>query len=320
MIRRTLVSLLASIAFAGAASAQSGHDPLNFLFADSDALVDRLALIERADIAGVQLVYTWKSLERSKGEYDFSQIESDLAFLGKRGKKLFVQLQDRFFFIEARNVPRYLLEEPEYGGGLVPQSDYAGEGQPAGHGWVAMQWNPAVRARFQALIRALAKAFDGRIHGINLPESSVEVDPKMDKTGFTCDVYFSAELENARVAREAFQKSHVVQYVNFWPCEWDDDRKYMSRFFEFASANRLGLGGPDIVPWRQGQMKNSYPFFNRYKGRLDLVAMAVQEPTLTYTNPRTKKKFTREEFVSFARDYLGVDIIFWSVTAPWLRD
>ncbi len=294
-------------------------EPRNFLFADSDDLVAHRSLVERPEIEGVQIVYSWKSLEHAKGEYDFSQIESDLAFLQKRGKKLFVQLQDRFFFIEARNLPRYLLEEPEYGGGLVPQSDYAGEGQPAGHGWAAIQWNSALRARFQALLRALAARFDGRIFGINLPESAVEVDPKKDKTGFSCDAYFAAEMDNARVAREAFHQSHVVQYVNFWPCEWDNERKYMSRFFEFAAQNRIGLGGPDIVPWRQGQMKNSYPYFNRYRGKLELVAMAVQEPTLTYTNPKTGKKFTREEFIAFARDYLGVDIIFWSVNAPWWR-
>jgi hypothetical protein len=47
--------------------------------------------------------------------------------------------------------------------------------------------------------------------------------------------------------------------------------------------------------------------------------MAVQEPTLTYTNPATKKPFTREEFVAFAEDYLGVDIIFWATASPWLR-
>jgi hypothetical protein len=127
-------------------------------------------------------------------------------------------------------------------------------------------------------------------------------------------------MENARVAREAFRKSHVVQYVNFWPCGWGNERRYMSRFFEFAARNRIGLGGPDIVPWRQGHMKNSYPFFNKYRGQLDLVAMAVQEPTLTYTNPTTHRKFTREEFITFARDYLGVDIIFWSVNAPWWKD
>jgi len=180
-----------------------------------------------------------------------------------------------------------------------------------------MQWNPAVRARFQALLRALAKTFDGRIHGINLPESAVEIDPKKDKTGFTCDRYFDAEMENARVARAVFQRSHVVQYVNFWPCEWNDDHEYMSRFFQFAADNRIGLGGPDIVPWRRAQMNNSYPFFNRYRGRLDLVAMAVQEPTLTYTNPKTGKKVTPAELIQFAQDDLKLDYIFWGNQEPY---
>ena len=45
---------------------------------------------------------------------------------------------------------------------------------------------------------------------------------------------------------------------------------------------------------KKPQMKNSYPFFHQYKGRLSLVAMAVQAPTLTYTNPETGKPFTRE--------------------------
>ena len=126
--------------------------------------------------------------------------------------------------------------------------------------------------------------------GVNLPESSADVDTKNDKTGFTCDRYFEATLENIAFARKVFSKSHVVQYTNFWPCEWDNDRKYMSRAFEFAKRNRIGLGGPDIVPYKKAQMKNSYPFFNRYKGQLSLVAMAIQEPTLTYTNPETEKE------------------------------
>jgi hypothetical protein len=59
--------------------------------------------------------------------------------------------------------------------------------------------------------------------------------------------------------------------------------------------------------------------FNRYKGKLSIVAMAVQQPTLTYRNPATGQRFTHAEFLEFARDYLGVDVIFWSVTSPWLR-
>ena len=311
MIALSLIPCL----FAAAAPGQ----PANFLFAGSDDLPAIRGLISRPDIDGVQIVYTWKSLEPAFGRYDFSQIETDLAVLGPLHKKLFVQVQDRFFRPQDRNVPRYLLEDPVYTGGLVPQSDNPGEGQPAGSGWAAEQWNPHVRHRFQLLLAALAEKFDGRIYGVNLPETAVDLDRKHDRTHFACDAYFAAELENAKFARAVFRKSHVVQYINFWPCEWENSRRYMSRAFAFAAANGIGLGGPDIVPNQRGQMKNSYPFFHEYKGRLALVAMAVQEPTLTYTNPATGKKFTKDEFIDFARDYLGADVVFWSIASPWLH-
>jgi hypothetical protein len=292
--------------------------PRNFLFTNSEDLASQGPLLSRPDIAGAQVVYSWKSLETARGQYDFSQIERDLALLTRLDRNLFIQIQDRFFEVKHRNVPAYLLQEPIYRGGLVAQADNPGENLPEGHGWVTQQWNPAVRVRFQELLSALAKEFDGRVWGINLPESSADVDQKNDQTGFTCDGYFDATLENIAHARKVFRKSHVVQYVNFWPCEWENNRHYMSRTFEFAKLNGIGLGGPDIVPYKKAQMKNSYPFFNRYKGQLSLVAMAIQEPTLTYTNPETRKRFTRNEFVAFAQDYLGVDVIFWSATSPWL--
>jgi hypothetical protein len=229
-----------------------------------------------------------------------------------------VQIQDRFFSVEARNIPDYLLTEPEYDGGLVSQTDNPGEAQPVGFGWATMQWNPAVRGRYQDLLRALAAEFDGKIQGINLPETAIDIVMDPAPKGFTCDAYFDAEMENMAFAREVFQKTQVVQYVNFWPCEWENDHKYMSRLFEYAAAHDIGLGGPDIIPFRKGQMKNSYPFFNEYKGKLPFVGMAVQEPTLTYKNPKTGKQFTKDEFQDFAQNYLGTNVIFWSITAPWL--
>lgn len=297
----------------------AGAAPRNYLFTDSDELPHLAPVLVRPDIGGAQIVYSWKSLEPARDQYDFTQIDEDLRYLDGLNRRLFIQIQDRFFEIEHRNVPLYLQTEPLYGGGLVSQVDNPGENKPIGHGWATQQWNPAVRERFQRLLAALAKRFDGRVEGINLPESSIDIDIERDKTGFTCEKYFAAELENVAFARKAFVKSHVVQYVNFWPCEWNNDQKFMSRAFEFAHANGIGLGGPDIVPFKQGQMKNSYPFFHEYKGKLSLVAMAVQEPTLTYTNPRTKKPFTREELVAFAQDYLGVNIIFWTTASPWLK-
>ena len=164
-----------------------------------------------------------------------------------------------------------------------------------------------------------AAQFDGRITGINLPETAADLMPFEKRSSFTCDGYFDAELDNIQHARRAFTRSAVVQYVNFWPCKWNNDHRYMSRLFAFAATHNVGLGGPDIVPFRKGQMRNSYPFFHQYRGKLRLVAMAVEEPTLTYTNPQTGKRFTREEVVTFARDYLGANINFWAVQAPWLQ-
>ena len=291
----------------------------NFIYTGNGDLAAAAAILERTDIAGAQVVYNWRALEPAKGEYDFAAIERDLEQTGKLNKKLFIQVQDRFFSPEARNIPDYVLEGAEYGGGLVPQLDNPGEGKAEAYGWATMQWNSAVRARYQALLKALATRFDGKVYGINLPETAIDIDMKADKTGFSCDAYFAAELENLTAAREAFASSKVIQYVNFWPCEWENDHNYMGRLFERAAATGIGLGGPDIVPYRKGQMKNSYPFFNQYKGKLDFVGMAVQEPTLAYKNEKTGKPFTKDEFLAFADDYLGVDAVFWSLETPWLK-
>ena len=292
----------------------------HFVFIGGDELADHRRLIARDDIDGAQVIYTWRALEPRKGAYDFSKIERDLALADRLGKKLFVQVQDRFFLPESRYIPEYLLTDPIYGGGLVRQEDNAGEGVAKGSGWVAAQWNPHLRKRYQALLAALGDRFDGRIYGLNLPETAIEVPLEEGAPdGFSCDIYFGAAMENIAAARAAFDQSYVVQYANFWPCEWDNSHAYMSRIFGFALAEGVGIGGPDIVPFKRVHEKNSYPFLKRLGDKLPIVAMAVQGPTLTYTNPATGEGFTREEFEKFAVSELNVDIIFWTSRAPWLR-
>jgi hypothetical protein len=315
-MRRVFLAIAILLAPAPACAAVPA-EPSNYVFAGGSDAEEVAGQLARPDIDGVQIIYNWKQLEPREREYDFSKIERDLAVTRALGKKLWVQLQDRFFYPNSRNLPDYILTEPQYDGGLLKQRTFVAENEPEGVAWVAKQWNPALRARFQALIAALAARFDGRIAGFNFDETAVDLGE--DTSQFDCDGYFAAELENARFARAAFERSPAVQYVNFWPCQWGDSRGYFARFFAAAARDGIGLGGPDIVPWKKGQMNNSYPFFHEYRGRLPVVAMAVQEPTLTYINPATGEPFTHEEFVAFARDYLGAEIIFWTVDAPWLQ-
>lgn len=312
-MRGLLLTALALLTATPAAAA-----PLqNFLYMGQDEIEGALPLLDRPDIMGVQILYIWKNLEPRKGVYDFSMIEHDLAIARAHGKQFWLQVQDRSFRPEARWFPNYLVEEPDYGGGIARQYDDR-DGTPVPEGWVVRQWDPKVRARYQALIAALAKQFDGRILGFNGEESAAGISKDDPPSGYSCDAYFEGTKENILFARTAFKRTHVVQYVNFWPCEWGNDRGYMSGFFAFAAAHNIGVGGPDIVPNWRGQMRNSYPYIHDYQAKVPIVAMAVQEPTLDYINPVTKHPFTKDEFISFAIDYLGVDIIFWAPTSPWL--
>ncbi|WP_051225632.1 hypothetical protein [Photorhabdus temperata] len=161
----------------------------NLIYDDLNQLHE---LLKRQDIDGVQIVYNWKQLESAPGEYDFSAIEKDLMLLNKIQKKLFIQIQDRFFKKDARYIPFYLQQNSKYQGDLVTQLDNPGENKEQSYGWL------------------------------------------------------------------------------LFTCEWNNDHQYMSRLFNFASKNKIGLGSPDIVPYQSAQMKNAYPFFNRYKGKLDL--------------------------------------------------
>ena len=266
-------------------------------------------------VAGAQIIYSWKRLEPKKDIYNLKPIFEDLSFLSKHNKKLFIQIQDRSFSIDNIPVPNYLLTD-KYDSGVSKQIDFAGEGQATGYGWVAKQWNPKVQKRFQKLLTYLGNELDGKIAGINLPETSIDVENINEKNKANCDKYFNAVLNNMDVLKKAFKHSFAVQYVNFFPGEWNNDQKYMQRLFEYAVKYKIGLGNPDTVPFRKGQMKNSYQFFNKYKEKLSLIAIAVQEPDYTYTNPKTKKKFTVKELYDFDRDYIGADIIFWNIQEP----
>ena len=289
--------------------------PNIYLFLDSGPAEKYQDFLEHPYIKGAQVIYSWKTLEPKKGSYNFEPIERDLKTLTSQHKSLFIQIQDKSFSPNIINVPSYLLSK-EYDGGVAEQTDFPGEGKKITTGWVAKQWVPAVRERFQMLLIQLGKQFDGKVAGINLTETAIDLDNKNLPSLFTCDSYFQSVIDNMRILRSVFHKSYVIQYVNFFPCEWNNDHRYMSRLFDYAVQNNIGLGNPDGVPYRRGQMKNSYPFFHAYQSKLPVIAIALQEPDYSYRNPKTGKHFTSEELYNFSNNYLGATILFWNIQQP----
>ncbi|MBI3418333.1 MAG: hypothetical protein HY043_23845 [Verrucomicrobia bacterium] len=274
---------------------------------------------------GAQLKYTWRELEPGKDEYDFSAVRQDLMRLHANGKKLFIQLQDSSFTPKFVPVPRYLLNDTRYHGGADKQfaieNDDEEHAMPAG--WVARRWDTAVQARFHQLLLALGKEFDGRIEGINLPETAVDFGEtgRLFPPGFTPEIYCDAIVTNMAVLKRAFPKSITMQYANFMPGEWlpDRDREFLRRIYRRAQELKVGVGGPDLLPYKPGQMNHAYPLIKECAGIVP-TGIAVQDGNYEYKNPRTGRQITIAELIGFGSEYLKVDYVFWCTQEPFYSE
>ena len=267
---------------------------------------------------GAQLKYRWPELEPEKDRYDFSSIRNDLAQLRRSGKRLFIQLQDVSFDASIINAPAYLLSDTAFHGGIAGQ--YPSDSTATPQGYVARRWDPAVRERFQKLLAALGKEFDGQIEGINLPETAVEFGTSGARfpAGFTPTTYRDGVIDNMRALRRAFPTSVAMQYGNFMPGEWlpGSDKGYLKSVYAEARALGLGMGGPDLRPLRRGQQNHTYAMLRAHRGAAP-AGIAVQWGNYEDIDPRTGARITIAELVDFATKELGVQYIFWEPQEPF---
>jgi hypothetical protein len=323
VIARLGCCILASLACCARAGGAGPHHYV-FFGMERERISDAAFLGTKA-FEGAQLKYTWRELERGKDGYDFNDIERDLTSLNSNGKRLFIQLQDVTFDPNFINVPRYLLNDARYHGGAdkqysIPDDD---ETRAVPAGWVARRWDAAVQERFHKLLMALGREFDGRIEGINLAETAVDLGSsgRLFPKGFTPATYRDAILTNMKVLKNAFPKSITMQYANFMPGEWlpDDDRSYLRSVYERAKEWKVGVGGPDLLPYKRGQMNHSYPLIRECAGKVP-TGIAVQDGNYEHKNPKSGQPITIPELVGFATEYLKVDYIFWGTQEPFYSE
>ena len=296
-----------------------------FFGQDREKLKEASSFLQTKKLEGAQITYSWRQLEPELDKYDFSAIREDLAFLTSKGKRLFIQLQDVTFSESRINVPRYLLNDAQYNGGAVKQYrvEEGNEEHAVVAGWAARRWDPAVQARFHKLLFALGKEFDGRIEGLNFAETSVGFgySGRLFPKGFSFEIYRDAIITNMKALKRAFPKSVALQYANFMPGEWraTNDKGYLRAVYQAAKQSKVGVGGPDLLPYRPGQLKSSYPLIREVAGIVP-VGIAVQDGNYEDVDPKTGKRITIAELIQFATEYLKVDYIFWCTQEPYYSE
>ncbi len=284
---------------------------------DRESIKDH-PLLSHPMFRGAQIMYSWRELEPTKGNYDFSILKEDYEYLNRHHKKLFIQIQDVTFSPRYKAVPDYLLT-PEYDGGVAMQ--YNDDDSPGG--WVAKRWNRKVRERFELLILALGKEFDGKIEGINLQETAIGVrDP-----GFSEVEYVNGVKENMRALKKAFPTSATMIYANFMPGEWlpGNDKGYLRGIYKYGEEIGVGLGGPDLMVKRRGQLNHALAMMHEGHYTVPL-GIAVQDGNYigeTGDIDEEKNNSTHENIVpllhAFAKDFLHINYIFWVDQDPYFR-
>ena len=282
-------------------------------------------LLQHSSFTGAQIMYAWKDLEANKNEYDFTAIEEDVRYLKQFGKKLFIQLQDVTFDPKYKAVPSYLTTK-EYKGGAILQHDENGEPE----GWVAKRWNVNVRERYALLLTALGKEFDGEIEGINLQETAIGVT-KSD-SDFSEEAYVQGIKENMLALKKAFPTSTTMVYANLIPGEWlpFDDKGYLKSIYQYGEEIGVGLGGPDLMVTRKGQLNHALA--QMHEGAFTVpLGIAIQDGNyigktgadLDYNEEQDKGDDGRSNIVpllhAFAKDFLKVSYMFWVNQVPYFE-
>ncbi|MCW5800178.1 MAG: Glycoside hydrolase [Nitrospira sp.] len=260
-------------------------------------------------LRGLQIRFEWPELEPEEGRYDFTAIERVLAELVPQNKRLVVLLELKSFRPDVLPVPAYMATK-SYEGGAFPFSSY---GKDVPRGYNLTLWNSKVHARLVALIRELGKRFNGHAHfeGIGLPESSMG-QPLRAVSRAEVARFYDNLLSVQREMRIAFVNTMTYQFVNY-------PREILPSFVERMRTIGTALGGPDVFLDDPGlnfdhpnKPKGVYHFYAPLSGIVPLAPSVMQS---NYDNTRhdgTGRVPTVAELLTFARDRLKANYIFWT--------
>jgi hypothetical protein len=236
-------------------------------------------LLQQPFITGLSVIYNWPELEPHLGQYDFSAIERDLAYVRRFNKTLMIMVRDKSF----ANNP-LMPVPPELADYVVGDSQ---------RGYIAKRWEAPVNEAFRNLILALGARFN-QTPGFRGFKTS-ETAPGLRLPSGTQRAYIRNLSAVIASMGRAFPDKETYFYMNWGP----GGIAAMTAWANAAQASGVGLGGPDIHP---DVDMPSYKVFRRLNGRVPIM-MDVQYSNYSHATPEELKRFGEEE--------LGADVLVW---------
>jgi len=139
--------------------------------------------------------------------------------------------------------------------------------------------------------------------------------------------YVVALKENMLSLKKSFPTSTTMIYANFIPGEWlpGDDKGYLRGIYQYGEQIGVGLGGPDLMVKRKGQLNHALAMMHEGQYTVPL-GIAIQDGNYigeTGDIDIEKKNSTHHSIVpllhAFAKDFLKINYMFWVDLEPYFK-
>ncbi|HEY9824249.1 MAG TPA: hypothetical protein V6D19_02295 [Stenomitos sp.] len=260
---------------------------------------------------GIVVRYRWGELETSQNVYNFSAIESRLAELTVLKKRLIVLIETKSNTpdVESTLVPNY-AKTVLYEGGIYPyDSSTVG-------GYGTKLWNANVRWRLTRLVRELGKRFNTELYfeGVGFSESATG-KPAIPLTSTQVDAFYANLQTLNKELKTSFPNTLTFQYLNY-------PRNILASFIEIFKQKGIALGNPDVFlddpglsfPGTKYSPPGVYTYYPKLSGTIPLVVQVENANYLNTRHDNTGYQPTVEELLTYARDNLQVNYLFWTRT------
>jgi hypothetical protein len=258
-------------------------------------------------VKGVMMRYTWRELEPTQNEYNFTRISTELAQCLSIGNAR----GQRFGLIAFVGVNTF--------GGTLPLPAYLAQyaTEEAGTGaWNTWRWNSTIRTRFAALVNAIALQFDSHVcwEGIATSETATKAANSDPAAGYTATGFRDGLIAETNAIASACTFGRHFFYQNFFPTIATDF--HLDAVVEAGIANgAMVMCAPDILPGKDALEDRVYPRYTTFRGRLPTQCSAQNDSHHwnSVAESETIQPFdTMQSIFDYARNTLKCNYVAWT--------
>jgi hypothetical protein len=188
-------------------------------------------------LKGGLVVVPWGSIERNAGEYDFSEVDADVATLKAMGKKLIIEVWWMNYWGDMPTTPSagFNAWVPDH---LIAKGCLSRVPNTAnGKGYTVQLHRQECMDPLIAVFQALGKRYDGN----DTVEQIIITEPSTPYAEQNKDQFHEQFKRLIPAVAKAWPHTGVVFYMNWYPYSRD-------LFVNYMLPNGVGVGGPDIIP------------------------------------------------------------------------